>query len=102
MIAASEQSEVDSDIFSTRWSGEQLRALPREPVRREAHPFAHGNVGAPQPFAYGRERTPGIRGAAGTPVDRIGLDRKSRLAKDADGARQMIARRDEQPALARL
>src|SRR5262249_28820229 len=92
-------------IFSmalARWSGKEFRAPPREPRDRESDPFAHGGVASTQPIAYARKRAQRIVSSARTPIDRVGFDRKAGLAEDADRPRQVVGRRHQQPALARL
>ena len=72
----------------------QFRGLGRSASRPQARP-----IRAP-PCRCGAARRPWWRtdatrpaGTAGAPVDRIGLDRKARLAEHADRARQVIGRR---------
>src|SRR4029453_6365911 len=92
-------------IFSmavARRSRKELRAAPREPIDRKSDPFAHGGVGSPQPVAYARERAQRVVGSARAPIDRVGFDGEAGLTEHADRARQMMGRRDQQPALARL
>src|SRR6516164_147752 len=80
----------------------ELRAAPREPIDRKPDPFAHGGVASSQPIAHARKRAQRIFGSARAPVDRVGFDRKARLAEDADRPRKVMGRRDQQPTFARL
>ena len=61
----------------------------------------HGGVGTGEPSRQGRERRSEIARRA-APIDRIGLDRKTFAAEDADRPRHMIGRGNQQPALARF
>ena len=75
-------------VAALRRARKQFGRAASQPVDNKPDPFAHGRVGTPQSFAHRRERTQHIAGAARAPVDRIGLDRKARLAEHPDRARQ--------------
>src|SRR5262249_6283692 len=83
-----------------RWK--KLRAAARQPIYQQPDPFAGRHVGATQAGCHGVEGNPQIRRPRGAVVDRIGLDRESRLAECADRPWHMIRGGDEQPAPPRL
>ena len=88
-----ERRGTDDDFFSmavARRSRKELRAPPREPIDRKSDPFAHGGVASPQPIAHGRKRAQRVVDSARAPVDRVGFDRKARLAEDAEIGRAHV------------
>src|SRR5262249_20718986 len=76
------QSRSRVSMAVVRRCRKELRAAPREPIDRKPDPFAHGGVASSQPIAHAPERAQRIVGPARAPVDRVGFDRKARLAED--------------------
>src|SRR5579872_4282305 len=82
-------------------SGKERVGLAGQPIGRQADPLAYRDLCSFQAL-NGERRKPEHALLAGTPIDRIGLYRKTSLAEQADRARHVKGRSNQQPSLARL
>src|SRR5580704_10132516 len=81
---------------------EQFRGPAGDPVSQQADPLANRGIGAAQAVAERRKRRQRIDRPARAPIDRIGFDREAGGAEGGNGARHVIGRGHQNPALARL
>src|SRR5262249_48332588 len=73
------------------------------PVGQKARPFAYTGIGMRQASSWHRRKRKDVTDVRpDPPVDRIGFDRKSRLAEQANRARHVERGGDKQPVFAGL
>src|SRR5579872_537826 len=82
-------------------SGKECGGLAGQPIGRQADPLAYRDLGTFQAL-NGERRKPEHALLADTPIHGVGLYRKTSFAEQADRARHVKGRSDQQPSRARL